>query len=96
VVVVLYPCGYSSCHLVLAVSGLSDREVSQEVMASICTRGGSGWILGKILERVLMYWYRLPRQVVELPPLEVFRNHEDVALRVMVSGHGGMGWIWTW
>jgi len=28
---------------------------------------------------------------VELPTLEVFKNHGDVALRDMVSGHGGDG-----
>lgn len=31
----------------------------------------------------------LPREVVEAPTLEVFENHRDVALRVMVSG----GWL---
>jgi len=25
----------------------------------------------------------------------MFKNNGDVALRVMVSGHGGMGWGWT-
>jgi len=28
-------------------------------------------------------------------PLEVLTNHGDVALRDVVSGHGGMGWGWT-
>jgi len=28
---------------------------------------------------------------VESPPLKVFKNHGDVALRDMVSGHGGGG-----
>ena len=36
-------------------------------------------------------WHRLPRKVVESPPLEVFTNRVDVALRDMVSGHGGDG-----
>ena len=27
--------------------------------------------------------------------LEVFKNCGDVARRVMVSGHGGIGWGWT-
>lgn len=26
----------------------------------------------------------------------VWENHGDVALRAVVSGHGGVGWGWTW
>ena len=33
---------------------------------------------------------------VESPSLEVFNNCGYVALRDMVSGHGGLGWGWTW
>ena len=29
--------------------------------------------------------------MVESPPLEVFKNHGDVALRDVVSGYGGEG-----
>ena len=32
---------------------------------------------------------RLLREVVESPSLEVLKNHVGVALRDMVSGHGG-------
>ena len=38
---------------------------------------------------------QLPRKVVQSPSLEVFRSRVDVALRDVVSGHGGgglMGW----
>jgi len=30
-------------------------------------------------------------RVMESPSLEVFQNHGDVALRDVVSGHGGVG-----
>jgi len=42
-------------------------------------------------ERVVQYWHRLPREVEELPSLEVFKKCGDMALRDVVSGHGGDG-----
>ena len=46
-------------------------------------------------KRVVMHWHRLPREVVESPSLEVLKNHGEVALGDLVSGHGGMGWGWS-
>jgi len=60
-------------------------------MASSCTRGSSDWMLGNISERVVMQWHRLPREVVQSPSLEVYKERVDVALRDEVSGPGGDG-----
>ena len=38
---------------------------------------------------------QLPREVGESLLLQVFKSHGDVALRDVVSGHGGVGWVWT-
>jgi len=42
-------------------------------------------------ERVMLQCHRLPREVVKSPSLEEFKNRVDVALRDVVSEHGGDG-----
>ena len=39
--------------------------------------------------RAVLQWHRLHREVVQSPSLEVLQSRVDVALRDVVSGHGG-------
>ena len=64
----------------------------QEVIASNCTKGGSCWILEAFLvRRSGSAVTQAAQDVMESPSLEVFKSCVDVALRDMVSGHGGDG-----
>lgn len=45
-------------------------------------------------ERVVRYWYSLPRVTVGSPSPEVFMNRGDAALRDVVSGHSGGELTW--
>jgi len=42
-------------------------------------------------ERVVRYWHRLPRELMESPSLEMFKEGVDVALRTWLVGMVGMG-----
>lgn len=44
-------------------------------------------------ETVMRHWNRLPKDMVESPSLEAFKNRVDVALKDVVSGHGGGGLV---
>ena len=45
-------------------------------------------------EGAVSHWHRLPREVLQSPAPKVFKKHRDMALRDMVSGHGGDGcWL---
>ena len=43
-----------------------------------------------------MQWHRLPREMVGSSSLGSFQNYGDVALRDIVSGHGGGGLGLDW
>jgi len=42
-------------------------------------------------ERLVTHWHRLPREMMKSLSPEVFKKHEGVALRDMLSGHSGDG-----
>ena len=59
----------------------------------IVDAGDKGIIRPDLSER--RHWHRLPREMVGSVSLEVFKERVDVALRDMVSMHGG-DWVNVW
>ena len=49
----------------------------------------AGYLEEFFSERVVRHWHSLPREVVELPSREIINKRVDVALRDVVSRHGG-------
>ena len=47
-------------------------------------------------EGVVLQCSQTAQGVVGSPSLEVSKNHGDVALRYVGSGHGWVGWDWGW
>lgn len=52
----------------------------QEDMVSRHIKGDLDWILGKISERVVKRWKRLPREVMESQSLDTLKADVEVAL----------------
>ena len=79
----------SSCY---CMKSFSQRRTRGDDL-KLC-QGHSGWILGKkiSLERVMMQRHSCPGRWWG-HRLEVFQNHGDVAMRDVVSGHGGGGMV---
>ena len=77
-------CGYTLLSLTVKETNVQQEKTHSAIRCTL-------WCDGFLAERVVMHWHRLPWEVAESLLLEVFRNCVDVALRDVVSGHGGDG-----
>ena len=67
--------------------------IEQEVMALKLLQMRFSSEIRKIFfsEGVVIHWNGLPKETVGSLSLEVLKEHVNMALRDMVSGHGGSG-----
>jgi len=89
------------CSLQLLKGGCSGVEVStlpgssnrmRENGLKLCQRRVRLGVSNNFFSRrVVMQWLRLPRQWWDPPSLWVFKEHGDVSLRDVVSGHSRVG-----
>lgn len=63
-------------------------------------RADSDWTSGRISERLVKHWNRMPRKVVEFTPLEMLKKQLEIVFSSMVSLTGWYlvkGWTrWPW
>lgn len=61
-------------------------------MDSSCARGGLDQIIGEhFTERAAKRWHKLPREVLDSPPLEMSQIKMNVALEDVVWGEHSAG-----
>ena len=85
------------CHSLMPGGKCKPSHILPKLMSLSCTRGHSGWTLGKISPQKERCCSGTAAQgVVRSPSLEVFRAVEMWHWRIWALGTVGMGWGWTW
>lgn len=79
----VYCCWYSN---------FPEPLLASVVAVACCRHSSVGLMCPHTVTDKVRHWNMLPREVVKLPSLEVFKGHVDVALQDRVSGeHTGAG-----